>query len=151
MTFYSPEQKRKIVLDNYSHPTKQIKLSELKKISIDLQVSFLTFRSLDTGCGDIIHLLIKKNDGYLEKCFFSGQQSCLVTIAVANILCSCLEGKDLKMVQKILNNCQAMIENKEYNLEDCPDLQAFSDIPQFPHRIECVKLVLRSISVTSVP
>jgi len=146
MTSYSPEQKRKIVLDNYSHPTKQIKLSELEKISIDLQVPFLTFRSLDTGCGDIIHLLIKKNDGYLEKCFFSGQQSCLVTIAVANILCSYLEGKDLKMVQKILNNCQAMIENKEYNLENCPNLQAFSDIPQFPHRIECVKLVLRSIT-----
>jgi len=108
-------------------------------------VPFLTFRSLEEGCGDTIHLLIKKKDDCLEKCFFSGQQSCLITVAVANILCSCLEGKDLKLVQKILNNCQAMIEKKEYNLENCPDLQVFSDISRFPHRVECIKLVVRAI------
>ena len=107
---------------------------------------FLTFRSLEEGCGDTIHLLIKKKGDCLEKCFFSGQQSCLITVAVANILCSCLEGKDLKLVQKILNNCQAMIEKKEYNLENCPDLQVFSDISRFPHRIECIKIVVRGIN-----
>jgi NifU-like protein involved in Fe-S cluster formation len=108
-------------------------------------VPFLTFRSLEEGCGDTIHLLIKKKDDYLEKCLFSGQQSCLITVAVANILCSCLKNKNLQFAQKILNNCQAMIEKKEYNLENCPDLQVFSDISQFPHRIECIKLVVRAI------
>ena len=106
---------------------------------------FLTFRSLEEGCGDTIHLLIKKGDNGLEKCLFSGQQSCLITVAVANILCSCLENKNFKFAQKILNNCQAMIEKKEYNLENCPDLQVFSDISRFPHRVECIKLVVRAV------
>ena len=142
---HSPEKKRKIILDNYSHPSKQVELEELKKKSEEWQIPFSTFRSLDAGCGDIIHLLIKKKDNYLERCLFSGQQSCLITVAVANILCSCLENKTLPLAQKILNNCQAMIEKKEYNLENCPDLQAFSDISQFPHRVECIKLVVRGL------
>ena len=69
---YSPEQKRKIILNNYSQSSHQVELTELKKLSTDWQVPFSTFRSLDTGCGDVIHLLIKKKDNYLEKCLFSG-------------------------------------------------------------------------------
>ena len=143
---YSPEKKRKIILDNYAYPNKQVEFVELKKKSEELQVPFSTFRSLEAGCGDILHLLIKKKDNYLENCLFSGQQSCLITIAAANILCSCLEGKDLEFARKILNNCEAMIEKKEYNLESCPDLQVFSDITQFPHRVECIKLVVRGLN-----
>ena len=36
-------------------------------------------------------------------------------------------------------------KKKEHYLENCPDLQAFSDISQFPHRIECLKLVMRGL------
>src|SRR3954465_8032176 len=116
--FYSPEPKRKIILNNYNQPSQQVELAELEKISTNLQIPFSTFRSLDAGCGDIIYLLIKKKDNYLEKCLFSGQQSCLITVAAANILCSSLEGKDLNFAHEILNNCQAMIEKREYNLEN---------------------------------
>jgi hypothetical protein len=38
-----------------------------------------------------------------------------------------------------------MIEKKEYNLENYPNLQVFNNIAQFPHRIECLKLVVRSL------
>jgi len=143
---YSPEQKRKIILNNYSQPSHQVELTELKKLSAEWQVPFATFRSLEAGCGDIIHLLINKKNNYLEECLFSGQQSCLITVDVANILCSCLKEKELNFAKKILNNCETMIEKKEYNLENCPDLQVFSDISQFPHRLECIKLVTRGLT-----
>ena len=104
---------------------------------------FFTFRSLDNGCGDILHLLVIKKDGYIEKCFFSGQQSCLITIAAANMICSCLEKKNLYFVRELINSCQKMVKGKEYNLDSCPDLKVFSDIFKFPHRVECIKLVLR--------
>ena len=142
---YSPEQKRKIILDNYSQPSKQMELEKLKKKSAEWQVPFSTFHSLDQGCGDIIHLLIIKKENCLKECLFAGQQSCLITVAAANILCSCLERKDLNVAHKILKNCEAMIEKKEYNLENYPNLQVFNDITQFPHRIECLKLVVRSL------
>jgi len=143
---YSSEEKRKIIFENYNNPKKQLELAELKKKSMEWQVPFATFRSLESGCGDVLHLLIIKRGNYLEKYLFSAQQSCLITIAAANILGSCLEKKDLQFGWEILNNCQAMIEGKSYNLNDCPNLKVFSDISQFPHRVECLKLAVRGIS-----
>ena len=144
--FYSPEEKRKIILDNYSRPSKQVELEELKKKSEEWQVPFATFHSLEAGCGDTIHLLIKEKDNYVEKCLFSGQQSCLITVAVANMLCSYLEGKNFKEGQEIINNCQAMAERKNCNLDNYPNLQVFNDIFNYPHRIECLKIVLRGVN-----
>ncbi|RHZ35463.1 iron-sulfur cluster assembly scaffold protein [endosymbiont GvMRE of Glomus versiforme] len=142
---YSPEEKRKIILDNYNNPSKQVELEELKEKSIDWQVSFVTFRGLDASCGDTIYLLIKKKDNFLIKLLFSGQRSCLITVAVTNIFFSCLEGKRLNFAQKTLDNCEAMIERKEYDLENCPELQVFNDIYKFPHRVECIKMIIRGI------
>lgn len=142
---YSPAEKRKIILDNYNHPTKQVELAKLEEISISCQVPFATFRSLDRGCGDILHLLINQKDGYVKECFFSGQQSCLITVAAANILCSYLVGKSVEVIQELLNNCQLMIEGKKYCLDNCPELAIFSDLPNFPHRVECVRLVIRGV------
>src|SRR3954469_6857644 len=136
--FYSPEEKRKIILDNYNYPSKQIELEELKKISENLQIPFSTFHSLDQGCGDVIHLLISQKGDNIEKCFFSAQQSCLITVAFANILCSYLEEKTLKLVRELLNNCQRMVEKKEYNLNGYSNLELFSDISSFPNRVECI-------------
>ncbi|CAG8440131.1 11514_t:CDS:10 [Ambispora leptoticha] len=101
---------------------------------------------LDEGCGDVLHLLIVKRDNYLKKCLFAGQQSCLITVAAANILCSCLEEKDLEFAQVLISNCQKMIDKKEYNLDSCPDFQVFNDIPQFPNRLECVSQEFKTFS-----
>ncbi|CAJ0837659.1 2886_t:CDS:2 [Entrophospora sp. SA101] len=137
---YSPEEKRKIILANYSCPSQQVELAELKKKSVELSTSFSTFRSLDVGCGDVLHLLIIIKGNYIEKCWFAGQQSCLITVAAANIICVCLEKKTIQFAYELINNCQSMIEGKEYDLHDCPDLQVFSDISNYPHRVECIKL-----------
>ncbi|MCE8162626.1 MAG: hypothetical protein I3273_02380 [Candidatus Moeniiplasma glomeromycotorum] len=136
---------KKILLDNYTFPAKQVSFEELQKNSNNWQVPFLTFPSLEKGCGDILHLLVKKKADSLEKCQFSAHQSCLITIAAANIFCGCCEGKSSQFVQNLINNCQAMLEGKEYNLESCPDLQAFSDLVKFPHRLECLRIVIRGM------
>jgi NifU-like protein involved in Fe-S cluster formation len=93
-------------------------------------------------------LLIKKKNDYIEKCCFSAQQSCLVTISVANIICDYLERTEDKTAQKLIKNCWLMLENKKYNLENYPKLQVFSDISRFPNRLDCVSLVIRGIAET---
>jgi NifU-like protein involved in Fe-S cluster formation len=101
---------------------------------------------LDQGCGDILHLLIIQKGNNIEKCFFSAQQSCLITVAFANILCSYLEDKNLKLVRQLLSDCQMMVEKQEYNLNDYPKLEVFNDISNFPNRVECINLVIRGIN-----
>ena len=39
-----------------------------------------------------------------------------------------------------------MLEGKEYNLDDCPNLQVFNDLVNFPHRRECLGIVIRGMS-----
>lgn len=143
---FSPEEKRQIILNNYNYPTKQIELEELKKVSDSWKIPFFSFRSLDQGCGDVFHIIAKKKKNCLEECYFSAQQSCLITVSVANIICSYLAGKKIKEVQELINNCQLMVENREYNLNSYPNLQVFSDMSRFPNRIECVRLVIRGIA-----
>ena len=136
---------KKIILNHYSFPTKQVNFEELQKISRSWQVPFFTFRSIEQGCGDVLHLLVKKEGGCLEKCLFSASQSCLITIAAANIFCESCEGKNKDFIQNLTNNCQAMLEGKKYNLDICPDLQAFSDLVKFPNRLECLQIVIRGM------
>ncbi|WNE40839.1 MAG: Zinc-dependent sulfurtransferase SufU [Mycoplasmataceae bacterium] len=143
---YSSEEKRKILLNNYNNPDKQIEFEELKKISTNQKIPFLTVRSLDDGCGDTLHLLLVKEKNCLKKCFFSGYQSCLITVASANIILSCLEKKNSRLAKEILDNCQKMIKKEDYDLGECSNFQIFSDIDKFPHRIECIKLVIRGIN-----
>lgn len=143
---YSQEEKRKIILDNYKYPSKQVKLEELKKISEDWKISYSTFYSLDQGCGDVLHLLVINKKSELKKCFFSAQQSCLITVAFANIICSYLEEKNNQLTHDLLLNCRLMIEKKKYNLTDYPKLEVFSDIANFPNRLECINLVMRGIN-----
>ncbi|MCE8163354.1 MAG: iron-sulfur cluster assembly scaffold protein [Candidatus Moeniiplasma glomeromycotorum] len=139
-------QNKKIILNNYTTPTKQVDLAELQKLSESWKTPFFTFRSLEQGCGDVLYLLVKKEEGQLEKCRFSASQSCLITIAAANIFCVGCEGKDIQFAQNLINNCQSMLEGKEYNLDSCPDLQAFDDLVNFPHRRECLGIVIRGMS-----
>ncbi|KLL02035.1 MAG: SUF system FeS cluster assembly protein [Mycoplasmataceae bacterium RC_NB112A] len=137
---------RKIILNNYTSPTKQVDLTKLQKISANWKVPFFTFKSLEQGCGDVLHLLAKKKNNYLEKCWFSAQQSCLITIAAANIFCVGSEGKSIQFVKNLIDNCRNMLEGKEYNLEIYPDLKVFSDLIKFPHRRECLGIVIRGMA-----
>lgn len=136
---------KKIILDNYTTPIKQVTLDKLQKLSENRQVPFFTFKSLEQGCGDVLYLLVKKKENQLEECRFSALQSCLITIAAANIFCTGCEGKDTRFTQNLINNCQSMLEGKEYNLDSCSDLQAFSDLVNFPHRRECLGIVIRGM------
>lgn len=99
------------------------------------------------GCGDILYLLIIKKNNYLDEIFFSAQQSCLISIAIGNMLCSYLERKNLEEIKEVIRNCRLMIcgDKKYFLSNDYVNLQVFSDIHEFPHRIECVNLVLRGI------
>ncbi|MEG7979325.1 MAG: hypothetical protein NY202_05580 [Mollicutes bacterium UO1] len=51
----------------------------------------------------------------------------------------------MSFARELIFNCQNMVVGKDYNLANCPDLQVFNDISQFPHRIECINLVIRGI------
>jgi len=142
---YNSEKKRNIILKNCGNSEWNLKSKELKKKSIYLKKPFFVFYSSSDGCGDKISLLINRTK-HPKECFFSADESCLITISVANILSSFYEKKEnnKKTFFKILDNFSAMIKKKKYKLNDFKELEIFKDINEFPNRIECVNLVIRS-------
>jgi len=143
--FYSVNERRKIILDNFKNPVKQLTLTNLKELSEKWKIPFLTFRNLEDGCGDILHLLVRLENNRIEKIYFAGQQSCLITVSSSNILCSYLEGKDHKTGWKIINNFRVMLKGEKYCLNDYPLLKVFSDITHFSHRLGCINLVVKAV------
>ena len=142
---YSVDDRRKIILDNFKNPAKQLSLTDLKELSEKWKIPFLTFRNLEDGCGDTLHLLVRLENNRIEKIYFAGQESCLITVSSSNILCSYLEGKDWETGWKIVNNLQTMLKGEDYYLDDYPSLKVFSDITHFSHRLGCINLVIKIV------
>ncbi|RHZ36409.1 iron-sulfur cluster assembly scaffold protein [endosymbiont GvMRE of Glomus versiforme] len=143
---FDKEKKRQIILENFSNPTHEVSLVKLKEISNNLKVPFHTFFSLNTGCGDTIHLLIQQKNNFVELAFFaSEQQACCLTVAATNILCHWMENKKMELVKTEIENMEKMLQKQNYQLNNCSQIEVFNDLSQFPQRIECVNLVLRGV------
>ena len=89
------KKRRQIIIENFNKPTHEVSLIKLQETSQVLKIAFHTFYSLNTSCGDKINLLIQKrtpkqgqNSIVKLALFSSEQQSCCLTTAAANILCS---------------------------------------------------------------
>lgn len=149
----SSKKQRQTIIENFSQPTHEIPLIKLKEISQTLKITFHTFYSSNASCGDRINFLIQKvsdqkgQNNTIKLAFFSSeQQACCLTVAAANILCSWMEKKKLELVKEEINQAERMLQSKNYQLINCPQMKVFADLPDnFPYRVECVNLILRGI------
>jgi NifU-like protein involved in Fe-S cluster formation len=146
------KKRRQIIIENFNKPTHEVSLVKLQETSQVLKTSFHTFYSLNTNCGDKIKLLIQKTtpkqgqNSIIKLALFSSeQQSCCLTVATANILCSWMEKKEIELIKNEMNQIEKMLQGRSYRLSNCSQMEAFADLSDFPHRIECVNLVLRGI------
>lgn len=145
---FDKKRKRQIVLENFNNPTHETSLTELQKLGISLDITLYIFSSLSAGCGDTIHLLIQKKNNLIKLARFSSeQQACCLTVAAANILCCWMENKNIELVKTEVSQIEKMLQGKVYQLSNCPQMKIFQDLPNFPHRTECVNLVLRGIKL----
>lgn len=146
---FSKDEKRQIIVENFSNPAWEVSLDKLKSMSAELNAPFCTFHSLNINCGDTINLLIKKQDKHVKLAFFaSEQQACCLTVAAANILCEWIKGKSFAVIQQEISNIEYMLQGKTYKKDYrlfVPQMLAFQELSKFNQRLECVNLVLRGI------
>ena len=56
-----------------------------------------------------------------------------------------MKNKKIELVKIEIESIKKILQGQKYQLNDCLQMEAFQDLPQFPQRIECVDLVLRGI------
>ena len=151
LIYHQAKNRRQIITENFNNPTHEVSLTKLQEFSPVLKTAFHTFYSSNTSCGDRIKFLIQKtllpgqNSTVKVALFASEQQACCLTVAAANILCSWMEKKEIELIKKEISQIEKMLQGKNYQLNNCPQMEVFANLSDFPHRIECVNLVLRGI------
>lgn len=107
---------------------------------------FFHFESSNTGCGDSISFLVKKNEKFIDHIFFNNEEACIVVVSATNMICSWIEKKkrEFFQVQETLNNIRKMVANKEHDLSNFKEIEIFKDLGFFSNRKECILLVIKS-------
>jgi len=83
------ESKRKIIFSHFKNPSNHAEIEELEKKNEEAQNKYFSrFQSSSGSCGDVIYLFIEGKNDFIKEALFNGKQSCLITFAFSDILCS---------------------------------------------------------------
>lgn len=124
------ELKREIILENYSHP--------FNKVEND-QTGYIKVNSNNESCIDNINLYLKFDKDILIDIKFGGE-ACAISTASTSIMLKNLIGKNINEIEKIIDNFNNMVEEKEYNEELLKEAVAFDEIYKQQNRKTCVIL-----------
>lgn len=127
--------KREIILDNYSHPFNK---------SVDNVDGYVKVNSNNESCIDNIDLYIKFNGNILEDIRFSGE-ACAISTASTSIMIKNMMGKSIDEVLLYIRNFEAMLNEEGYEDIDFNEAVVFDETYKQGNRKTCVTLPYRGI------
>ncbi len=130
-----PNVRRQILLDNYQHPTGH----GLKEDS-----SYIKINTNNESCIDNLDIMYKIKDGRIEDICFDGE-ACAISTSATSIMIQKLIGKNKEEAQRILDNYEAMLDEREYDKELLEELNAYDEIYKQPNRKKCALLPFESL------
>jgi len=90
-------------------------------------------------CGDEIHMEISFDDNRVKEIMFTGD-GCSISKSAASIITEIVKGKTIEEIKKLMDEYKKMLEGKDYDAEIIGDLEALSDVKQYPARVKCASL-----------
>lgn len=124
------EFKREIILENYQHPFNKVNKE---------QIGYIKVNSNNESCIDNIDIYLKFDKDVLLDIKFDGE-ACAISTASTSIMLKNLIGKNIKEIEKFIENFNNMVEEKEYNEELLKEAIAFDEIYKQQNRKTCVIL-----------
>ena len=117
------ELRREMIVENYEHPYHK----GLKK-----EAGYLVANTNNESCIDNIDIELKIEDGKIKEANFDGEACAISTSATSLFL--------QRIVRKILENYQKMINEEEYDKELLEDLVIYDSVAMQPNRKKCALL-----------
>lgn len=124
------EIKKMIILENYQNP---------KNRGLIQDSSYDQINTNSKSCIDQIDLQIKVEDNIVKDIRFDGE-ACAICTSSTSIMIDTLIGKDITEALNIIDNFNAMIEEKGYDEEILKEAVVYSDISKQPNRKNCALL-----------
>ncbi|MCI8588107.1 MAG: SUF system NifU family Fe-S cluster assembly protein, partial [Bacilli bacterium] len=99
--------RREILLENYEHPAGHGLIEDSSYIKVNTN---------NESCIDNLDIMYKIENGRIKDIRFDGE-ACAISTSATSLMIQSLIGKNKEEVQTILENYEAMLEEKEYDKE----------------------------------
>lgn len=122
--------KRSIMLEHYQNPKNKGLIEDETYLKINMN---------NESCIDEINLMVKLDGDTIKDIRFDGE-ACAICTSATSVMIDTLIGKDIKTVERIIENYYNMIEEKEYDKELLQQAVIYNDIAKQPNRKKCALL-----------
>ena len=130
-----PIIKREIMLDNYNNPANR---------GLKDDDSYIKINTNNESCIDNLDIAYKIEDGKIVDIRFDGE-ACAISTSATSIMIKSLIGKNKEEAIAILDNYEAMIDQKDYDKDLLNELNVYDEIYKQPNRRTCALLPFRSL------
>lgn len=130
-----PIIKREIMLDNYNNPANR---------GLKDDDSYIKINTNNESCIDNLDIAYKIEDGKIVDIRFDGE-ACAISTSATSIMIKSLIGKTKEEAIAILDNYEAMIDQKDYDKDLLNELNVYDEIYKQPNRRTCALLPFRSL------
>lgn len=122
--------KRSIILEHYQHPKN-------KGLVKDDSYTFVNMNN--ESCIDEVNVMMKVEDNIIQDIHFDGE-ACAICTSSTSIMVDTLMGKTVEEAESIIENFEAMIDEKPYNEEKLEQAIVYNDVAKQPNRKKCALL-----------
>lgn len=133
--FLSQEEMRSIIMDHYMHP------HNIEDKSNDS--TYLTIHMDSASCIDDIFVHVKFVDDHIEDIKWHFNQCCAISRASSSIMSELLIGKTIEEAKEIIDNFNAMLDEREYDTDLLEEANCFCNTSKQPSRINCATISYR--------
>ncbi len=127
--------RRTIILDNYQNPMHKGLVND---------DGYIRIRTNNESCIDDLTILIKVVNGRIEDIRFDGE-ACAISTSATSIMIRNFIGKNYEEAKSLLEQYEAMIDEKPYDEEKLNELVVYEEIYKQPNRKKCALLPFRAI------
>ena len=127
--------KRDIILEHYQSP--------FHKGLVDND-NYIKVNSRNASCVDNIDVMVLLDNGVIIDARFTGD-ACAICTSATSIMIKTLIGKNLEEAQKVIENFENMINEKEYDEEVLEELVVYDTVYKQPNRKNCALLPFRAM------
>ncbi len=122
--------RKSIILEHYSNPINKGLISDDGYVKINMNSS---------SCIDNLDFMVKIDNGVIKDARFDGE-ACAISTSASSIMMNLIIGKTIKEAENIINNYEAMIDERPYNEEVLGEALVFNEIYKQANRKKCALL-----------
>ena len=130
-----PNLRREILLDNNQNPVGH---------GLKEDQGYIKINTNNESCIDNLDIMYKLENGIIADICFDGE-ACAISTSATSIMIKSLIGKNKEEAKKILDNYEAMLNERPYNQELLGELNVYDEIYKQPNRKKCALLPFESL------